>query len=131
MKECMEFPEALAICCQIIANKKCIDPKIFEGISGIADYMVLTTCTSETHLRAMGDELYRTFKHRYGQLCRVDYQPLSGWLVFDAFDVVLHAFTESMRQKYDLDGLFGRSNILAFEYVLPLDICSKSLVSPS
>jgi ribosome-associated protein len=130
MKACMpkDFPRTLAICCQIIADKKCADPKVFDvrGMSSIADYILLATCTSEAHLKAIGDELYRTFKHCCGSLCRVDYQPLSGWLVFDASDVILHAFTESMRQKYDLDKLFTPSNLLDLEGISPLTCVEKT-----
>jgi ribosome-associated protein len=130
IKECMvkDFPQALAICCQIVADKKCADPGVFDvrGVSGITDYILLVTCTSEAHLKAIGSELYQTFKHRRRQLCRVDYQPLSGWLVFDAFDVILHAFTESMRRKYDLDKLFAPSDLLDFDYILSLDMCEKN-----
>jgi ribosome-associated protein len=130
MKGCMpeEFSRTLAICYQTIANKKCTDPKVFDvrGISGIADYMILATCTSEAHLLAIGDALYQTFKHCQGQLCRVDYQPLSGWLVFDAFDVIVHAFTESMRRQYDLDKLFASDNLLDLKGILPLDMCEKN-----
>jgi ribosome-associated protein len=132
MKEDMQknFPEVLAIGCQIVANKKCADLRIFDvrGLSGITDYIVLATCTSEPHLKAIGEELYQTFKHRYSQLCRMDYQPLSGWLVFDAFDVILHAFTESMHRTYDLDKLFEKSNILDSKCILSLDISPKSVV---
>jgi ribosome-associated protein len=133
MKERMlkEFPETLTICCHIIADKKCTDPKIFDvrGISGIEDYMVLATCTSETHLRAIGDELYQIFKHRHGQLCRMDYQPLSGWLAFDAFDVIVHAFTGLMRRQYDLDKLFAPANLLDLDIILSLDMCEKNTTS--
>jgi ribosome-associated protein len=133
MKERMpkEFPRILTICCRIIADKKCTDPKIFDvrGISGIADYMVLATCTSEAHLRAIGDELYQIFKHRQGQLCRVDYQPLSGWLVFDAFDVIVHAFTGLMRRQYDLDKLFAPANLLDLDAILSLDMCEENTIS--
>ncbi|MDR1367032.1 MAG: ribosome silencing factor [Puniceicoccales bacterium] len=123
-----DFPQALVSCCQIIVDKKCANSRIFDirGVSNIADYVILTTCTSEAHLRAIGDELYQTFKHRRGQLCRVDYQPLSGWLVFDAFDVILHAFTESMRQKYDLDSLFEKFNALNLNSILMLDVYEKN-----
>ncbi|MDR0418527.1 MAG: ribosome silencing factor [Puniceicoccales bacterium] len=123
-----DFPEALASCYQIIVDKKCANSKVFDirGVSNIADYVILTTCTSEAHLRAIGNELYQTFKHSHGQLCRVDYLPLSGWLVFDAFDVILHAFTESMRQKYNLDLLFGKFNALNLNSILMLDVHEKN-----
>jgi ribosome-associated protein len=123
-----EFSETLKICCHIIADKKCIDPKIFDvrGISGITDYIILVTCTSEAHLRAIGDEFYQIFKHRQGQLCRVDYRPLSGWLAFDAFDVIVHAFTGLMRRQYDLDKLFAPADLLDLDAILSLDMCEKN-----
>jgi ribosome-associated protein len=122
------FPEALEVCCRIMAEKKCSDLKGFDlrATSGIADCVVLATCTSEPHLRALSEELYRTFKHRYRQLCRIDYRPMSGWMVFDAFDTILHAFTAAARKNYNLDKLFGPSNILDLDSIFSLDICGKS-----
>jgi ribosome-associated protein len=124
-----DFLETLPICCQILWEKKCTDLKIFDvrNVSGIADYMVLGTCTSEPHLKAIGNELYQTFKHKYLRPYRMDYQPLSGWVVFDTFDIIVHILTESMRQFYCLDELFGRSSIIELDCVLPIDIHQKSV----
>jgi ribosome-associated protein len=123
------FPEALRICCQIVAEKKCTDLKGFDvrAMSGITDYIVLATCTSEPHLRAVSDELYQTFKHRYRQLCPIDYRQRSGWMVFDAFNTILHAFTETMRKNYDFDKLFKQADSLDLDFILSLDICEKSV----
>jgi ribosome-associated protein len=131
IKKHMSKELTLTACCRIIADKKCTDPKIFDvrGMSSITDYIILATCTSEAHLRAIGDELYQMFKHHRGQLCRVDYQPLSGWLVFDAFDVVVHAFIGSMRRQYNLDQLFTPANPLDWDAALSLDMCEKNTSS--
>ncbi|MDR1435382.1 MAG: ribosome silencing factor [Puniceicoccales bacterium] len=126
-----DFPETLSICCRIAADKKCTDLKIFDLRKGssIVDYIALATCTSESHLKAVGDALYQTFKHNYGQLCSMDYKPLSGWMVFDAFNIFFHAFTEPTRRRYDLDKLFEKSNVLDLDYILAVDICQKSTAS--
>jgi ribosome-associated protein len=123
-----DFPKTLSICCQIATDKKCTDLKIFDlrSRSSIADYIALATCTSEAHLKAVGDELYQIFKHNYAQLCRIDYKPLSGWMIFDAFNVFFHAFTEPTRKRYNLDELFERSNVLDLDCVLAVDICQKN-----
>ncbi|MDR1303247.1 MAG: ribosome silencing factor [Puniceicoccales bacterium] len=123
------FPEALAMGCRIMAEKKCTDLRAFDlrSATGIADYIALATCTSEPHLRALSEELYQAFK-RCGQLCRVDYRPMSGWMVFDAFDVILHAFTETAQKFYNLDALFKQSNILDLNRIFFLDIGEKSAI---
>ncbi|MDR2200913.1 MAG: ribosome silencing factor [Puniceicoccales bacterium] len=125
------FPETLKICHRIITDKKCSDLKIFtlEKEWKIADYVILATATSEPHLRAIGEELCQTFKHQYGLAYKVDYKPLSGWMVFDAFDVILHALTATTRREYRLDKLFESSTVLNWSDNLSIDIGGKSSMS--
>jgi ribosome-associated protein len=122
------FSNALSICYQVVVDKKCTNLKIFDvqEISGITNYIILATCTSEPHLQAIRNELYQIFKHQYSQLCHIDYQPLSGWMVFDAFEVMVHAFTEIMRKKYNMDQLFEHANILNSDCILSIDIHEKN-----
>jgi ribosomal silencing factor RsfS len=129
MKECMgkDFPQSVVVCCQFITDKKYADPGVFDirDVSGIADYILLVIYTSEAHLKTIGSEFYQRFKHRREQWCRVDCQLLSGLLVFNAFDVVLHMFQESMCPKYDLDKPFVPSDLLDFKSILSFDMCEK------
>ncbi|UPA28633.1 MAG: ribosome silencing factor [Verrucomicrobiota bacterium] len=112
----MQKPEQdlLRICVQIAEDKKCEELKIFDvhGISGIADYILLATCNSEAHLRALGSALYEVVKHRFGFVGRIDYQPQSGWFVLDAFDLIAHLVTHEVRSLYRLDKLWERAPVL-------------------
>ena len=39
-------------------------------------------------------------------------RPISGWLVVDYFDVVIHLFSPEMREFYDLERLWSDGNVL-------------------
>lgn len=102
--------EQLRACIQVVEDKKGEDWKVFH-VSGIADYMLLVTCNSEAHLKALGYALYEVLK-QHGTISRIDYQPQSGWFVLDAFDFVTHLMTAEMRLFYRLDRLWGCAPIV-------------------
>jgi ribosome-associated protein len=122
------FPETLKVCHRIAVDKKCGDLRVFAmGAEwGLADYVILATATAEPHLRALGEELCQVFKHHYGWTYRMDYTPLSGWIAFDAFSVIVHALTAAMRREYRLDQLFESSTILDLGDDLSIDIRERS-----
>ena len=118
----------LRACCEIINEKKCTDVKLLDvrETSGITDYIILASCNSEPHLKAVGWAIYEALKQQFGQLCRVDYQPLSGWFALDAFDIMVHAMTSAIREQYRIDQLWQKAEILDSETIFPVDISEKS-----
>ena len=75
--------------------------------SPVADYYVIATGTSDPHLRALRIELEKAI----GEVVpaahvRVQNEPNSGWCVVDAFDVVVHIFSEEQRRIYALEDLW-------------------------
>lgn len=74
--------------------------------SSITDFFVIATATSQPHLRAMRGELDKTLKAEKIQLIGVDAEVGSGWMVIDAFDVMVHLFTGETRDFYRLEHLW-------------------------
>lgn len=74
-------------------------------LSGITDYFVLVSGFNSPHLKAMIGEVRGVLKKGGGQV-RVSGTPESGWIVADAFDVMIHVMTREARQYYDLDNLW-------------------------
>ncbi len=75
--------------------------------SPVTDYCVIATGTSDPHLRALRIELEKAIEEVVpaGQV-RVQNEPNSGWCVVDAFDVVVHIFSEAQRKNYALEDLW-------------------------
>ena len=73
--------------------------------SPVTDYYVIATGTSDPHLRALRIELEKAIHEVVpaGQV-RIQNEPNSGWCVVDAFDVVVHIFSEEQRKNYALEG---------------------------
>jgi ribosome-associated protein len=74
--------------------------------SSITDFFVIATATSQPHLKAMRGELDKALKARKVQLVGVDAEVGSGWMVIDAFDVMVHLFTGETRDFYRLEHLW-------------------------
>jgi ribosome-associated protein len=74
--------------------------------SSITDYLVLATGTSEPHLRALRVELEKIIDAQKVRILGMDTGRESGWLVVDAFDVMVHLFTPDNRDKYRMESLW-------------------------
>ena len=117
----------LKACCDIVNDKKCTEVKLLDvrGASSIVDYVILASCNSEPQLKAVGWAIYELLKDHFGQICRVDYQPMSGWFALDAFDIMVHAMTHDVRAEYKIDHLLKDAVILDSETIFPVDINEK------
>ena len=100
-----ELAEAIA---EILDNKKGNDVKVIAvgEKTVIADYFVLATGNTSTHVRALADEV----EFKIGE-CGVD--PLrhegrqgNSWRVLDYASVIVHVFDREARDFYKLDKLY-------------------------
>ncbi|MDP4609702.1 MAG: ribosome silencing factor [Opitutales bacterium] len=78
-----------------------------RGKSSITDYLVLSTGTSEPHLKALKGALDKVLKEAGVHLIGEDREVGSGWLIVDAFDFMVHLQTQEMRELYQLDRLWA------------------------
>ena len=74
--------------------------------SSITDYLVIATATSEPQLRALRVELEKALDSGEIQLVGMETAQESGWIVIDAFDVMIHLFLPVKREHYDLERLW-------------------------
>jgi len=74
--------------------------------SSITDYLVLANGNSEPHLRALRIELEKVLDEQKVRILGMDTVQGSGWLVIDAFDVMVHLFTAENRDKYRMELLW-------------------------
>jgi ribosome-associated protein len=101
----------LALACRELAdNKKAEDIVILDvrELSSITDYFVMASGTSEPHLRAIVDEIVEELKEDYGlEPTAIDGTFQGSWVVLDYFDVIVHVMRRDVREKYDLETLWG------------------------
>ncbi|RME72579.1 MAG: ribosome silencing factor [Verrucomicrobia bacterium] len=85
--------------------------------SSITNYLVLATGTSEPHLRALRIEVDRVLDETGTEILGRDAEPGSGWVVVDAFDIMVHVFLPEMRAHYQIERLWGDAAALSAEEV--------------
>jgi len=74
--------------------------------SSITDYLILATATSEPHLRALRVEIEKALDAAAVKIIGIEARQESGWLVVDAFDVMIHLFLAEKRELYGLERLW-------------------------
>lgn len=104
----------LQTCCQTLDDKKAVDLKVLDvrGKSNLTDFLVIATGTSDPHLRALGSALQRQLKNDGTPIVGAENDMKSGWVVVDAFDVMVHLFTPEMRDLYRLELLWKDAEIV-------------------
>ena len=103
-----ELRKNLRITCEALLDKKAEDLKLlyFGKTSSFTDCFIISTGTSDPHLKALRNNLEKTFKdHKIELFSRERFQP-SGWLVLDAIDFVVHLFSKEQRENYALENLW-------------------------
>jgi len=101
----------LALRCRELAdNKKAEDIVVLDvrKLSSVTDYFVVCTGTSEPHLRAVVDEIIERLRAERGLRPRaIDGTLQTAWVVLDYFDVIVHVMRGDLRDRYDLEALWG------------------------
>ena len=102
------FPPILPLICRALDDKKAENIRVLQVTeqSSITDYLVVATGTSEPHLRALRVELEKVLDSNKVHIVGMDTNQESGWLVIDAFDVMIHVLTPDHREKYALENLW-------------------------
>ena len=100
--------ELVKTCCRALAEKKAEDLRVLDvgAQSSITDFLVLATGTSEPHLRALRIELEKALDGAHTHLVGVEAARESGWIVVDAFDVMVHIFNREQRSRFGLEDLW-------------------------
>jgi len=105
-------------CVAALEEKKAANIEVFflGEKSPVTDFCVIATGTSDPHLRSLRIALEKAISEfaPAGKI-RVQNEPGSGWCVVDAFDVVVHIFSEAQRKNYDLESLWKNGERVVIE----------------
>src|SRR5580698_11041955 len=101
----------LALLCRDLAdNRKAENIVVLDvkKVSSVTDYFVVASGTSEPHLRAITDEITEKLRDEHNLRPRaVDGTLQTAWVVLDYFDVIVHVMRTDIRERYNLEGLWG------------------------
>jgi ribosome-associated protein len=79
-----------------------------RGRSSLTDAIVIASCTSTPHLKAVAGRISREIKKEGGTPIRMSGDAESAWIVIDLFDVFVHLFLPEAREYYDLESLWRK-----------------------
>jgi ribosome-associated protein len=102
------LPAVLKLLCQVLDDKKAEDLRVLRVSeqSSITDYLVIATGTSDPHLRALRIEVEKVLDANAVHIVGMDTTQESGWVVIDAFDIMIHLLNAANRERYALENLW-------------------------
>jgi len=106
----MDSKKLALLCRKLAENKKAENAVILDvrKVSSVTDYFVIVSGGSEPHLRAIATEVTDKLRQEHQLRPRaVDGDAAAVWQVLDYFDVIIHVMREDVRNKYDLESLWG------------------------
>ncbi|MBC8096852.1 MAG: ribosome silencing factor [Akkermansiaceae bacterium] len=106
----MDSKKLALLCRELADNKKADKISILDvrELSSVTDFFVIVSGNSEPHLRAIMNEIMDGLQDKHDLRPRaVDGALHTAWIVIDYFDVIVHVMRQDVREKYDLETLWG------------------------
>ena len=106
----MDSRKLALLCRELADNKKAENIVILDvsELSSVTDYFVIASGTSEPHLRAIVDEITESLREDHNIRPKaIDGTLQTAWVVLDFFDVIVHVMRNDLRDRYDLETLWG------------------------
>jgi ribosome-associated protein len=106
----MDSRKLATLCRDLAENRKAENVVVLDvrELTAVTDYFVIASGTSEPHLRAIIDEITDRLRDDHEIRARaMDGTLQAAWIALDFFDVIVHVMRADIREKYDLEGLWG------------------------
>ena len=78
-----------------------------EGLSPLADAIVIASGRSQRHVAAIADHLLRALKDGGHGKAAVEGLPQADWVLIDAGDVIVHLFRPEVRSFYNIEKIWS------------------------
>ncbi|MFL7793833.1 MAG: ribosome silencing factor [Anaerolineae bacterium] len=84
-----------------------------QGLSILADYFVIANTTSDRQAKAILDDIRTRVKQDTdARLLHIEGEATTGWVLVDYGDVVVHLFSQEMREYYNLEELWKEGRVV-------------------
>lgn len=85
-------------------NVRCLDVR---ELTDMVDYMIFVNGTSNTHVRALVNNVINRCKENSIKPLGVEGQQSGDWVLIDLTDLLVHVMLPSTREFYDLERLWS------------------------
>jgi ribosome-associated protein len=98
-----------------MADQKARDVVILDlrGLSDAADFFVIATGTSDTHVRSVADRAIEAMAEAGRAPHHAEGRSQGRWVLLDFVDFVIHVFHPAQREFYQLERLWADAPRLA------------------
>lgn len=98
---------------RILNEKKAENIEVVDlrGRTLIADYFVVASGTSNTHIKAIADGLLTDGKQEGLRKEHIEGYTQAKWVLVDYGDVIIHIFAPEEREYYDIESLWKQTAI--------------------
>ena len=102
-------------------DKKGMDIKLLriDRISSLADYFLICTGTSNTHVKTLCDYAEYTLESLGEPMLGREGHRGNSWELLDFGSVVVHVFTDEAREFYNLERLWADAEFVDMSEVIP------------
>ena len=102
-------------------EKKGMDIKLLkiDRVSSLADYFLICTGTSNTHVKTLCDYAEYTLEQLGEPMLGREGHRGSAWELLDYGTIVVHVFTEEARRFYDLERLWADAEVVDLKEIIP------------
>ena len=100
--------ETAKLAVKALCERKGEDIKLIkiEDISSIADYFVIATGSSNTHVKSLADNVEFRLDNEGIGVSHIEGYRSDSWILLDYVDVIVHVFSEEAREYYSLERLW-------------------------
>lgn len=112
--------ELAAIAAKALDSKKAVGLRLLkiDRVSSLADYFLICTGTSNTHVRTLCDFAEYALEEAGEKPLGREGHRGNTWELLDFGCVVIHVFTNEARQFYDLERLWSDGEVIPLSEVL-------------
>lgn len=101
----------------VLLGKKAEDLVIIDigEKSSFADYFVIASGNSERQIHTLVDDVEDAFAKEGLLVKSIEGKQGSGWILMDFGDIIVNVFTKEMRDKYNIEKVWGDCNFIDIE----------------
>jgi ribosome-associated protein len=94
---------------RILSGKKAVDIRVLEvtDLTVLADYFVIATGTSSTHLKTLAEEVEYALKKQDVMPGHTEGKAGGSWMLLDYGPVVVHVLMQEAREFYSIERLWS------------------------
>ena len=110
-------PAEVTVALEAALERNAREPILLDlrGLSDATDWFLITSGDSDTHSRAIADNIVERMRESGFRAAGVEGKAGATWILLDYITLVIHVFLPRVRDYYELERLWGDAPALAVE----------------